>query len=399
MPALRRFVAPSLRRFSESRRARHTLRAAIRIFNQAAHPDRRQRFQSAEEFLRSMKHPKWTGKRRAAVACLAAIGAVMVALSLFVTQRATLTGCKLAEDERSAVVWDDRGNRWSTGRFSSLLRKPELIDLDGDGFREFVVATGDPDEKGSGDYGRVYTYRAHRWWPELRSFWSEPLSLWTSPPWKTKTKPEHCGAEVDYHGNLDGIPGEELIVVSLFPGSSTRIVVVNGAGKQAKLLGEFWHYGNVGVREVFDLDGDGNPELFCVGWCNDAREADPEPAYWGAFLLELGSKGELRGQWRLGDGNTVQSVGSLLAYGYVPRARLHSDTPKRLEAEKWYIAQAVSVQTGQSMLSLDLKNGLRLPLDSRFRLIPDQLSRNTAWDPANPIPPSHELWQPLWPPK
>ncbi|RJP37169.1 MAG: serine/threonine protein kinase [Phycisphaerales bacterium] len=262
---------PELPRFDPMPRGRRrAFRVANRVATQGAAWDRRARFQSAADFLRALDHG---GRRRSLRPTrwrwVAAGALSLLALTWGATHRVHLRSAELVAGERSVRVTGDWGRSWVCGSFDATLGRPVLADVDGDGRAELVVAVDESFPRASRDAGKLFAYAGYLGRLRLVSLWDEPVRLYATPPWKTRTAPESCGVRVNQVADLDNRLGQELVVSAKFPGACTRIAVV---GQDGRILGDYWHYGYMDVYAITDLDGDGARELICVGLMNHPED-------------------------------------------------------------------------------------------------------------------------------
>lgn len=146
-------------------------------------------------------------------------------------------------------------------RFPEGVRKvtgAECIDLDGDGDHEIVVAGVDRPLDG----GCLFAFDAQT----KKQLWSKDLS--DSRQWPDCAEPTQWGLLDLATDDLDGIPGDEVVVVASdlveYP---TRISIINpGSGA---IRSTFWHMGQLNaIQIVQDFFGVGRPAIVAKGMNN-----------------------------------------------------------------------------------------------------------------------------------
>jgi hypothetical protein len=310
------------------------------------------------------------------------------------TEQATLTAPERADNKRSVGVRSISGRSWHTREFSGNVIDAEVIDLNGDAKTELVVSVGELETgEASRDAGKVYAFFAHSRSSRLVPFWDEPLSIGGTPPWEAEYK--HCNPAIDDYRDLDGKPGEEIVVSAKRKPCLTRLAIVSGTGT---VLGSFWHYGNVDAQRVVTLGKDRSQVIICTGWYNHRDEHQQGRMTRAALILNIGTGGSLTGQWRFGEEPTPESVGSLRAYGHIRlSARAPDGSLREEEAKRWRFADEKAIRVPKwNELEVQLQNGYILTLDDTLQ------PRGRGWSLANHADkqdgrPVEDVWERLWP--
>ncbi len=437
----------------KTRRERRELRAAIRIANRAAHPDRLERYATASEFGRVLASRRFRRlPRRRSVGIVTGLLAALAAGALlsrafgphpvralwgridesasrievgysdgserqipirrggsfaFVDPVASkpmarppgmaravgILSAEVDPKDDSLLVLRYADDSVRLVRFASPVTRPVILDLPNDPRGAIAFGTGDTGARP----GRLIVFDpfAEDLIEQVRSPRLE-RDMFVAPPWATRTKPSSCGVSVNLHRDLDAVTGDELIVSALFKGCPTRLLVVS---LSSGVVGEFWHYGNVDARKFIELNG--RLHLVCTGFCNHPEdEHGQEQATQAAMLLELGARGEIWGRWRWQETRATDEVGSLKAYGHAPLGRLFArGSAKMREAEQFMFAETpihISFEGSVARLQFQLQNGLGIIVDDNLR--PIEKRRLTVFDASKPDPPLAHLWERLWPP-
>jgi serine/threonine protein kinase len=372
----------------KTRRERCELRVAIRVANQAAHPDRKQRFGTSYEFVRVIEYPRLHRVRQMPGAKRRIFGLLMIsALCVWLGYRQVSIDDALPFGERTVQAKGEWGRTWTRGDFGARINKPLCADLDGDEVAEVIVPTVGQHHSGSPtDSGKLYALRARRAWPRLTQFWAQPVSLYTTVnPWG-QPAPAYADVTVWQHANLDGKPGDELIVAVNYDGALSRVAVVVG---NPPIIHDFWHWGSVDVYGVIDIDGDGTQELICGGDCNYPDPPKTQEPFTQAFMvLNVDSDGRIRGNWRAGR-LEKDKVGSLRAYGRIRPGLQLSDG-------KWELAKPPVLIRGSKKLEFHMSNFTTLVLDDNLNTRDAGLSFDSAYEGDRNLT-ANDIYERLWP--
>ncbi|HEY3244874.1 MAG TPA: serine/threonine-protein kinase [Phycisphaerae bacterium] len=145
-----------------------------------------------------------------------------------------------------------------------------------------------------------------------------------SPPalWAIRDFGASCNIKPMYAGDLDGAPGDELVVGVMHFGGPMQILVYSHDDSGWRAMFEYWHLGWIEYATAKDLDGDGHPELICSGRTNEVPpppHAEPpgEVCHFAIMVLDPQARQNPPGWWSMNDWMNVGSPARPLAYGYV----------------------------------------------------------------------------------
>lgn len=383
-------------RKSRVRAERRALTQAIRLTNRAAHWDRRRRFESADAFLDAAESGLgWLSLPHARRMRLCGLLVLLVAAIAWAGTRRVSFDAADVLGERSMVVTGPWGIPWTRSDLPAQVRMFVLADLDGDLASDLLVTVGGLESDAPRFRPALYRLQAHLGWPRLIDAWSAPVDLSKLPPWETSTPPNSCEPGVSLLADLDHRPGQEMVVTVGFPGCPRRILTVSADGR---VLGEYWHYGTMGVYNACDLDGDGAEELILVGLANHpAGAAKQELLSPAVMILSLGRDGSMHGQFRINEMDP-QRMGSLRAYGRLNAFAFHATEPRVAFRDRPIYAVRRGEGDKPGFVELSLEDGLILTLDADLRPVPGALRAISSRDPAKLVSPVDELWIPIWPP-
>lgn len=214
-----------------------------------------------------------------------------------------------------------------------------------------------------------------------------------SPPaaWDFQEHPEICHLSALASTDLDGEPGDELILASRHDDGSCEIIVFKPPDT---ILGSFWHYGWIQQVAVDDVDGDGAKELICSGVANWRESATrtgkyPEPLHACILVLSMETLKQRNGYWGSPEWLHEDSPAAPIAYGYC----LKSVLPDRI----WEIwAMDILKGTLGARIRASFVPGLYVEFNSGLAGI--KAGYNQLHDDRNATPPPvNEIWKRAWP--
>lgn len=372
---------------ADSRKERRELRAAIRVFNKAAHPDRRRCYESAAQFLHDITAGRSRGRQTSLQ--LLAVAAVIILIIVMMWVRQPWTGrvVSAVTDPSTRdvlkIVFED--GRETQIRFRSPVGQAQIVDFAGDGNQVVAVGT----RSAGGQPGRLMVLDPKGKSPLLDNAVFD-LDPFQQPPWDHQAFVPPCDVSAVAAANLDGVPGQELILSIRHTECPTRWVVYT---KEMSVLSEYWHYGHMSFVETADLDGDGLPELVCWGIANKREDGLPfgalnEKGHCAILVLNPRRRGP--GCWSMNSWMN-KAAQAPVAYGYVKEPM--EERPDAL----WNIKSVTVHPNAPLPIRLDLTGGLLLELDGE--LVVGNIRRDGMDSPwTGPIPDADDVWVRMWPP-
>ncbi len=214
-----------------------------------------------------------------------------------------------------------------------------------------------------------------------------------NPPaaWDFQDHPLICAIKPQLAVDLDGIPGDELVIAALHDDGPCEVIIMKPNGRK---IGSFWHYGWLTAVRADDLDSDGKRELICSGVANWRESPTPfgrrsEVLHSCIMVLRPESLESTIGYWGPFAWMCKDSKVAPSAYGYLLPGQSRDD---RWDMKSCDVFHGPNGPTIRARLSFDLfldLNADLTPIRALFEAYGGQ--RN-----ATP-PPVDEIWKRTWP--
>lgn len=380
-----------------SRRERMELRSAIHIANRAAHPDKRQRYQTAAEFPRRLERPR-TGAVARGIGLTAGSLAVVIAATalIFPWGRADLNRLMHVATVRPST--DSRATLVQLHPERGEMRQVRVEGSDGNAV---VVPGGRSFVAGFGAYGdfpsTLVEFDAEAAVRDGSLEVLRKVRLHEPPPvaWDHQPFDKPSVVIPSLFAELDDQPGQDLVVLAATPQSPTQILVLD---EQWNRTFEFWHYGSMTSAAAEDITGDGKRELICWGIANRRDHPTPvgaeqEDFHFAIMVLDprqwSGQIGHCSMNAWMNARSPVRPVAYAHAVPYFGRETVGTD----------WTAKAVTVYpTSTAPIRVVFDNDLLLELDPD--LSPVRLRPNAVAHPlADALPPIESVWHRVFPEK
>ncbi len=369
-------------------RERRLLRAAIHISNRAAQPDRRRRYATAAALLRDVATGRARGSRRRLRLLAAACVLMAAAIGLPALRRPpACVSARVDMNDNHVLILEYANGNGRRIAFPTRVMSACIVDFDGDGHSLVAVGMG----RSGPLQGDLVIFDPAR----PNSAIDAPLykeNLYKTPPWHHQEFARPCQVNVLMAGDLDGKPGQELVVQVNHDECPTHLIVFSGVGVE---LSEHWHYGHMGgLIAAADLTGDGLPELVCAGIANERDESIPpgavsETLHEAVMVIDPRSSG--RRSWSMNPWMNDEAE-AFLAYGYF---KAFPDQPHL--GYPSYCASSIVLKVGSSLpIRIGTVNGLLCEFNAQLELLRIRPA-NAAQFPKQPPPEADNIWVRMWP--
>jgi len=396
-------------------------RRAIRVMNKAAHPKASEAFQTASEMRRAVNEWRsgfwsWRGARRfyqgIAIGALALLAMIALIVRSSLRQPAEhaagvqthLVSVQPVKDSSGAYDLVLQFSDGDTTRFrpgQGKVRSALLVDFAGDGRPSLAVGF---EASAPGEYAgalAVFDPSDCRAQPEAPPALFKD-QLCEAPPNVFGEPTGPCHSETLWAGDLDAIPGEELIVASIHHRGSAHLAAFTRGGTR---LGDYWHFGwpmNDPRARPVTVDVEGQA---CVAFpliANEIREGQRrdlanERLHTALLILDAetlirarASDRPINNFWTINEWMNRGSRCPPVAYGYVaPGYWTRVDEQDLVRLSRF-------VGGTNTIIALELRDGTEIELDAELDLqelrVPDRESRERAEAGIDAI------WRKTWPP-
>lgn len=218
------------------------------------------------------------------------------------------------------------------------------------------------------------------------------MPMHKDPPWRHQGFGESALVGPMLVADLDGTPGDELVVVINHMQGPSRVVVYTDG---FEVRSEFWHYGHLMDAIAADVHGSTLPELILWGIGNQRYnerigEAISEPFH--AAVIVIDPLNPNTGRWSMNDWmNDDPRHDVPIAYGYCVDA-WKTDRPEGWMPEKFFDFDPV--RSEPNTIRVIFSNGYMIEFDGDLNVLRiDPHSGGLTLDEQDP----DDVWRRMWP--
>lgn len=379
-------------------------RTAIRIFNRAANRDPRERYPTAQAMLRDVTACGDRAVWRRVFVVAACTVTLAVGAMWFIAPR--VMGRAASADVR--FLWAEMHG--GSGRNSPLAMELHYSDgtarwlklasdlapgfevVDFDGSHDELVLLWARDQSANALRLLAFDPKEYHRTGELRFCYDANVCRTPPASWRRfQDYRQICNVRPYFAADLDGQPGQELVVVARHDEGAAHVMVFAAGWR---LVGEYWHYGWLERAAAVDFGHDGRREVLLWGCTNLRAQTQPFGSApnryrWCAITLDLETLAAGDGYWSANEWMNDESPRPPLAYGCTVAAFGDGE-------DGW---EAVNVEplSGQpDLVRVWFNNGLALDLTPDLQALCVRVGHPDRWTSAQ-VPAPEEVWTRLWP--